>query len=46
MRMLVAGDRGDIGAVLIPFLRAAGHQALLAGDPLPAPGTPTMQASR
>jgi nucleoside-diphosphate-sugar epimerase len=23
--VLVAGDRGYIGAVLVPFLRAAGH---------------------
>jgi nucleoside-diphosphate-sugar epimerase len=27
MRVLVVGDRGYIGAVLVPFLRAAGHQA-------------------
>ena len=27
MRVLVAGDRGYIGAVLVPFLRAAGHDA-------------------
>jgi nucleoside-diphosphate-sugar epimerase len=27
MRVLVAGDRGYIGAILVPFLRAAGHQA-------------------
>jgi nucleoside-diphosphate-sugar epimerase len=27
MKVLVAGDRGYIGAVLVPFLRAAGHQA-------------------
>jgi nucleoside-diphosphate-sugar epimerase len=27
MRILVAGDRGYIGAVLVPFLRAAGHEA-------------------
>ncbi len=26
MRILVAGDRGYIGAVLAPFLRAAGHE--------------------
>jgi nucleoside-diphosphate-sugar epimerase len=26
MRILVAGDRGYIGTVLVPFLRAAGHQ--------------------
>ncbi len=26
MRVLVAGDRGYIGALLVPFLRAAGHQ--------------------
>ena len=26
MRVLVAGDRGYIGAVMMPFLRAAGHQ--------------------
>jgi nucleoside-diphosphate-sugar epimerase len=26
MRVLVAGDRGYIGAVLVRFLRAAGHQ--------------------
>ena len=26
MRVLVAGDRGYIGAVLVPFLRSAGHQ--------------------
>ena len=26
MRVLVAGDRGYIGVVLVPFLRAAGHQ--------------------
>ena len=26
MRVLVAGDGGYIGAVLVPFLRAAGHQ--------------------
>src|SRR5215472_4025806 len=25
MRVLVAGDRGYIGAVLVPFLRNAGH---------------------
>jgi nucleoside-diphosphate-sugar epimerase len=25
MRVLVAGDRGYIGAILVPFLRAAGH---------------------
>jgi nucleoside-diphosphate-sugar epimerase len=27
MKVLVAGDRGYIGAVLVPFLRAAGHEA-------------------
>lgn len=27
MKVLVAGDRGYIGAVMVPFLRAAGHQA-------------------
>ena len=27
MRVLVTGDRGYIGAVLMPFLRAAGHEA-------------------
>jgi nucleoside-diphosphate-sugar epimerase len=27
MRVLVAGDRGYIGAVLVPFLRMAGHEA-------------------
>ena len=26
MRVLVAGDRGYIGAVMVPFLREAGHQ--------------------
>ena len=26
MRVLVAGDRGYIGAVLVPFLRDAGHE--------------------
>jgi nucleoside-diphosphate-sugar epimerase len=26
MRILVAGDRGYIGTVLVPFLRAAGHE--------------------
>jgi nucleoside-diphosphate-sugar epimerase len=26
MRVLVAGDRGYIGAVLVPFLRASGHE--------------------
>ena len=26
MRVLVAGDRGYIGAMLVPVLRAAGHQ--------------------
>src|SRR3954470_16306798 len=26
MRILVAGDRGYIGGVLVPFLRAAGHE--------------------
>lgn len=26
MRVLVAGDRGYIGAALVPFLRAAGHE--------------------
>jgi nucleoside-diphosphate-sugar epimerase len=26
MRVLVAGDRGYIGAVIVPFLRAAGHE--------------------
>jgi nucleoside-diphosphate-sugar epimerase len=26
MKVLVSGDRGYIGAVLVPFLRAAGHQ--------------------
>ena len=26
MRVLVAGDRGYIGAVLVPFMRAAGHE--------------------
>jgi nucleoside-diphosphate-sugar epimerase len=26
MRVLVAGDRGYIGAILVPFLQAAGHQ--------------------
>ena len=28
MRVLVAGDRGYIGAVLLPFLRNAGHEAV------------------
>jgi nucleoside-diphosphate-sugar epimerase len=27
VRVLVAGDRGYIGAILVPFLRAAGHEA-------------------
>ena len=26
MRVLVAGDQGYIGAVLVPVLRAAGHE--------------------
>jgi nucleoside-diphosphate-sugar epimerase len=26
VRVLVAGDRGYIGAVLVPFLRAASHE--------------------
>ena len=26
MRVLVAGDRGYIGTVLVPFVRAAGHE--------------------
>ena len=26
MRVLVAGDQGYIGVVLVPFLRAAGHE--------------------
>jgi nucleoside-diphosphate-sugar epimerase len=26
VRVLVAGDRGYIGAALVPFLRAAGHK--------------------
>src|SRR5438270_3986364 len=26
MKVLVAGDRGYIGTVLVPFLRAAGHE--------------------
>jgi hypothetical protein len=26
MRMLVAGDRGYIGAVVVPFLPAAGNE--------------------
>ena len=26
MRVLVAGDRGYIGTVLVPFLRSAGHE--------------------
>ena len=28
MRVLVAGDRGYIGAVLVPFVRAAGHDVV------------------
>src|SRR5829696_4654815 len=28
MRVLVAGDRGYIGAVLVPFVRAAGHEVV------------------
>ena len=28
MRVLVDGDRGYIGAVLVPFLRAAGHEVV------------------
>jgi nucleoside-diphosphate-sugar epimerase len=28
MRVLVAGDRGYLGAVIVPFLREAGHQVL------------------
>ena len=28
MRVLVAGDRGYIGAVLVPFLGAAGHEVV------------------
>ena len=26
MKVLVAGDRGYIGVVLVPFLRTAGHE--------------------
>ena len=26
MKILLPGDRGYIGAVLVPFLRAAGHE--------------------
>jgi len=28
MRVLVTGDRGYIGAVLVPFVRAAGHEVV------------------
>src|SRR5512133_99081 len=28
MRVLVAGDRGYIGAVLVPLVRAAGHEVV------------------
>ncbi len=27
MRMLVAGDRGYVGAVIVSFLRSAAHEA-------------------
>ena len=28
MKVLVAGDRGYIGAVLVPFVQAAGHEVV------------------
>jgi len=28
MRVLVAGDRGYIGAVLVPFVKSAGHEVV------------------
>ncbi|MGH8966213.1 MAG: NAD-dependent dehydratase, partial [Actinomycetes bacterium] len=28
MRVLVDGDRGYVGAVLVPFLQAAGHEVV------------------
>jgi nucleoside-diphosphate-sugar epimerase len=28
MRVLVAGDRGYIGAVLVPFVQSAGHEVV------------------
>ncbi len=47
MKIMVAGDRGYIGAVLVPFLRAAGHEVsgfdlrLYEGCDLgPGPGDP------
>jgi nucleoside-diphosphate-sugar epimerase len=53
MRILVAGDRGYIGAVLVPFLREAGHQVdgLDAGlyegcDFGPAPESPGLRSTR
>ena len=53
MRILVAGDRGYIGAVLVPFLRGAGHQVdgLDAGlyegcDFGPAPERPGLRSTR
>lgn len=51
MRVLVAGDRGYIGTVLVPFLRAAGHVVdgldldLYAGCDLGPPATESSQAS-
>ena len=38
MRVLVAGDRGYIGAVLVPFLRGAGHRVDGLGGPQPLVG--------
>ena len=52
MRVLVAGDRGYIGTVLVPFLRAAGHAVdgldldLYAGCDLGPPATEAVGPAR
>ena len=52
MRVLVAGDRGYIGTVLVPFLRAAGHAVdgldldLYAGCDLGPPATGAVGPAR
>jgi nucleoside-diphosphate-sugar epimerase len=46
MRVLVAGDHGYIGAVLAPFLPAAGHEVDRSGLNLYEDRAPTRLRSR
>jgi nucleoside-diphosphate-sugar epimerase len=46
MRVLVTGDRGYVGAIIAPILRATGHEVVNLAVSIRNDGTPTLMTDR